>query len=175
MKEWRLEFPVEADHRHHVIQGDADGLRVVQGRLGKLLQMPKHVPVQGLEPVADMKFAPAVASGQKVEQIRRKPQQQPVGAEFDGFGGWGHYSVYFPICLKICREDPVQPVRCMALVWHGRPALAAAGFTHFIALPIFDNARCSSAALPVFECICLFLIKPLLLLLLFCFALDFNL
>jgi hypothetical protein len=74
MKEWRLEFPVEADHRHHVIQGDADGLRVVQGRLGELLQMPDHIPVKGLEPVADMKSVPAVASGQEVQQIRRKPQ-----------------------------------------------------------------------------------------------------
>ncbi len=36
----------------------------------------------------------------------------------------------------------MQPVRCMTIVWHSRPALAVAGFAHFIALPIFDNTQC---------------------------------
>jgi len=74
------------DDRHQVFQGGADGLRVVQGRLGKLLQMAEPVLVQGLEPVAEVEPAPVLAVGQKAQQVRGKPQQQPVGAEFDGFG-----------------------------------------------------------------------------------------
>ena len=46
----------------------------------------------------------------------------------------------------------MQPVRCMTLVWHGRPALSVGGFTHFIVLPVFDNGQCSITALPVSDC-----------------------
>jgi hypothetical protein len=76
---------VEDDRNHvfHGIRGMAGGFPFLRGRLGKLLQMPQIVIVQGLEPFAHAEPVPRRAGGQKAQEARREAQMQPVDADFD--------------------------------------------------------------------------------------------